>query len=115
MPRKSGDALQGTLTLLVLKTLSTRGPLHGYGIAVHIEERSKDFLRVEEGSLYPALHRLEQENLVKAEWAMTETGRRARVYSITETGTAQLSTEEEYWRQLTRAVDRVLRFASEVA
>ena len=91
---KKADILQGTLTLLVLKTLS-QGALHGYAIASYIKRASSDALRVEEGSLYPALHRLEQDGLIQAEWGMTETNRKARFYSLTRTGRKQLREEEE--------------------
>jgi transcriptional regulator len=105
------DVLQGTLDLLVLKTLAARGPLHGYGIAVHIEQVSEEALRVEEGSLYPALHRIEQARWIASEWSTSETGRRARVYKITATGRKRLADEEEKWSSLTSAVSKVLRYA----
>ena len=104
------DALQGTLDLLVLKTLS-RGPQHGYGIATHISAVSDEVLRVEEGSLYPALHRMEQAGLVKAEWGTTEKNRQAKFYSLTPSGRKQLAQEQESWERLTRGVGRVLSFA----
>jgi PadR family transcriptional regulator, regulatory protein PadR len=108
MPRS--DVLQGTLDLLVLKTLS-RGPAHGYAIATHIQSVSDDFLRVEEGSLYPALHRLERDSMLVSSWGTTETGRKAKFYSLTLTGQRRLAAEEEQWAHLTRAVGKVLRFA----
>jgi transcriptional regulator len=104
------DLLQGTLALLVLKTLA-RGPLHGYGITLHIQKVSNDILRVEEGSLYPALHRMEQDGLVRAEWGLTANSRRARYYSLTAKGRKQLAEEEKNWEQLTNAVASVLQFA----
>ena len=104
------DLLQGTLALLVLKTLA-RGPLHGYGITLHIQIVSKDFLRVEEGSLYPALHRMEQDGWVNAEWGLTENNRRARYYRLTAKGRKQLAEEEKNWARLTQAVAHVLQFA----
>jgi len=104
------DVLQGTLTLLVLKTLA-QGALHGYAITQHIRTASDELLRVEEGSLYPALHRMEQEGWIKSEWTLTELKRRARSYSLTEAGRAKLAEEEESWRRLTRGVGRVLGFA----
>jgi PadR family transcriptional regulator, regulatory protein PadR len=107
-PRKP-DALQGTLDLLVLNTLQ-RGPLHGYGIAAHLQQVSGDLLRVEEGSLYPALHRMEQAGWIAAAWEVTPAGRRARIYSLTRTGRARLAEEEEKWSRLTKGVARVLRF-----
>lgn len=109
MSKPKNDLLQGTLALLVLKSLS-RGPMHGYGITLHIQMVSKDFLRVEEGSLYPALHRMEQEGWVSAEWASTENNRRARFYRLTEFGRKQLAEEEKNWAQLTHAVAKVLQY-----
>jgi PadR family transcriptional regulator len=105
------DALQGSLPLLVLKLLARRGPLHGYGIATQIESMSDELLRVEEGSLYPALHRLEEASLIKARWKTTDTGRRARVYEITAAGRAQLESDEERWKAITSAVGRILKQA----
>ena len=104
------DALQGTLPLLVLTVLERRGPLHGYGISAHIE-RLSDVLRVEEGSLYPALHRMEEAGWVKARWVTSEAGRRAREYEITVTGRRQLQAEEARWRSITAAVGHVLKHA----
>ena len=109
MLKPKNDLLQGTLALLVLKTLA-REPLHGYGITLHIQMVSKDFLRVEEGSLYPALHRMEQEGWVSAEWRSTENNRRARYYRLTSTGRKQLAEEEKNWECLTEAVAQVLQF-----
>jgi len=102
-----GDALQVALPVLVLKVLARRGPMHGYGITAHIETLS-DALRVEEGSLYPALHRLEESRLVKARWATTANNRRARVYEITTAGRRQLDAEEKRWRSVTLAVAHAL-------
>jgi PadR family transcriptional regulator, regulatory protein PadR len=107
---KKPDALQGTLDLLVLKTLS-RGPQHGYGIASHIETVSDDMLRVEEGSLYPALHRMEQAGWIAAEWRITENNRRARLYRLTRAGQQRLNQELEKWDSLSKAVGKILRFA----
>ena len=101
------DALQGALPILVLKILARRGPLHGYAITTQIETAS-DVLRVEEGSLYPALHRLEEADLVKAQWTVTAKNRRARVYEVTADGLRQLEREEQRWRTLTLAVGRLL-------
>jgi len=109
MVRPKNDLLQGTLTLLVLKTLA-HGPRHGYGITLHIQMVSKDLLRVEEGSLYPALHRMEQDGWVSAEWGLTENNRRARYYSLTAKGRKQLAEEEKNWERLTQAVTQVLQF-----
>jgi PadR family transcriptional regulator, regulatory protein PadR len=108
--KPKNDLLQGTLALLVLKTLA-RGPLHGYGITLHIQMVSKEILRVEEGSLYPALHRMEQDGWVSAEWATSENNRRARYYRLTAKGRKQLAEEEKNWAQLTQAVAHVLQCA----
>ncbi len=105
------DALQGSLPLLVLKLLERRGELHGYAIATQIEGMSDETLRVEEGSLYPALHRLEEAGWIKARWMMRETGRRARVYEITAMGRKQLETEEVRWKAITAAVGKILKHA----
>ena len=110
MLKPKNDLLQGTLALLVLKTLA-RGPLHGYGITLHIQMVSKDTLRVEEGSLYPALHRMEQDGWVSAEWGISENNRRARYYQLTVKGRKQLAEEEKNWARLTQAVAHVLQFA----
>lgn len=104
------DVLQGTLPLLVLTILARRGPLHGYGITSRIASLS-DVLRVEEGSLYPALHRMEEAGWIKARWATTDTGRRARMYELTATGRRQLEAEESRWRAVTAAVGHVLKHA----
>jgi transcriptional regulator len=109
MLKPKNDLLQGTLALLVLKTLA-RGPMHGYGITLHIQLVSEDILRVEEGSLYPALHRMEQDGWVSAEWGMSENNRRARYYRLTAAGRKQLAAEEHNWQRLTQAVAHVLRF-----
>jgi len=112
LPRRhTNDRLQGTLDLLVLKTLASRGPMHGYGITLHIEQISETALRLEEGSLYPALHRMTQSGWLRAEWGASENNRRARYYSITASGRRQLAEEEKNWERLTAAVSKVLRFA----
>jgi transcriptional regulator len=103
--------LQGTLDLLVLKTLDQNGALHGYGIVLHIQSASNDTLRVEEGSLYPALHRMEQSGWIAAEWAMTDTNRRAKYYKLTPTGRRELQHAEESFDQLVKGVRAVLRYA----
>ena len=105
------DALQGSLPLLVLKVLARRGPLHGYAITLQIESMSEDVLRVEEGSLYPALHRMEEAGWIKARWVTTTHRRRARVYELTAAGRKQLEAEEARWREVTAAVDHVLKHA----
>ena len=105
------DSLQGSLPLMVLKILGRRGPLHGYGITAQIESMSKDVLRVEEGSLYPALHRMEEAGWIKARWVTTENKRRARLYEITAAGRKQLDEEEVRWKLVTAAVGQVLQRA----
>ena len=105
------DILQGTLALLVLKTLGAEGKLHGYAITSHIHRISAELLRVEEGSLYPALHRMEQDGWVRAEWGVTEKNRQARFYSLTALGRKQLALEQESWERLTEGVRRVLKHA----
>ena len=105
------DSFQGSIPLLVLKILARRGPLHGYGLTTHIEQMSEDVLQVEEGSLYPALHRMEEAGLIKAEWATTENNRRARLYEITRAGRKQLEEEESRWRTISSAIGRVLKEA----
>src|SRR5215831_7463176 len=102
------DRLQGTLDLLILKTLFSRGKMHGYNISIHIKQISEEILRVEEGSLYPALHRMMQSGWLKAEWGASENNRRARFYSVTAAGRKQLAIEQENWVKLTHAVARVL-------
>ncbi len=111
MTRPRNDILQGTLVLLILRTLAVQGKVHGYAITDHIHRVSAEQLRVEEGSLYPALHRMEQEGWVKAEWATTEKNRQARFYSLTAAGRKELVQEQERWTRLTQGVGRVLRFA----
>jgi transcriptional regulator len=101
---------QAALELLVLRAVASE-PLHGYGIAVRLHQTSDELLRVEEGSLYPALHRLEQEGLLRSEWQASETNRRARYYSLTARGRRRLIEQQENWERLTEGVARVLRFA----
>jgi transcriptional regulator len=103
------DSLQGSLDLLVLKILSRRPRLHGYAIMTAIQARSDEVLRVEEGSLYPALHRMEEAGWVRAAWVTKENGRRTRLYELTEAGKKQLGSEEFRWLAVTAAVNRVLR------
>jgi len=103
------DSLQGTLDLLVLKTLSRRPRLHGYALMAAIHDSSRDVLRVEEGSLYPALYRMEEAGWIRAEWTTKDTGRRARVYALTAAGRKQLAAEQSRWQAMTAAVNRVLR------
>ena len=111
MPSRRNDILQGTLALLVLKCLATQGKLHGYAITAYIQRASADLLRVEEGSLYPALHRMEQLGWLRSEWGTTDKNREARFYSLTAKGRKQLELEEESWSRLTEGVGRVLRYA----
>ncbi len=108
---ESKNELQGTLELLVLKTLASTGTLHGYGIVLHIQRASDELLRVEEGSLYPALHRMEQNGWIQSEWALTETRRKAKYYKLTGQGRRQLGKAEESFDQLVRGVRAVLRYA----
>ena len=111
MARSKNDKLQGTLDLLVLRTLAGAGPLHGYAITSRIHRLSAELLRVEEGSLYPALHRMEQAGWLAATWGTTEKNREARFYEITAAGKRQLDAERESWSRLTEGVNRVLRYA----
>jgi transcriptional regulator len=103
--------LQGTLDLLVLKTLEQVGDMHGYGIALHIERASAELLSVEEGSLYPALHRMEQEGWLRSEWKITETNRKAKYYRLTNAGRKQLEQAEKNFEQIVKGVRAVFRYA----
>ena len=105
------DSLQGSLDLLVLKILSRRRGLHGYAIMTAIQEISNEVLRAEEGSLYPALHRMEEECWIRAKWVTGEKGRRIRTYEITPAGKEHLSAEESRWHAVASAVNRILRMA----
>jgi PadR family transcriptional regulator PadR len=109
MTRAKSDNLQGTLALLVLKSLE-QGAMHGWGITLHIQRISNEILRVEEGSLYPALHRMEQEGWISSAWGLSENNRRARFYRLTTLGRKQLAAERENWRKITGAVGLVLDF-----
>jgi transcriptional regulator len=111
MAKSRNDILQGTLALIVLKAINAQGRLHGYGITTHIQRVSADLLRVEEGSLYPALHRMAQDGWLTSEWGTTDTNREAKFYSITALGRKQLQLEEESWARLRDGVQRVLRYA----
>jgi PadR family transcriptional regulator, regulatory protein PadR len=111
MARAKQDVLQGTLDLVVLRTLMSSGKMHGYAIASHIRRVSADALRVEEGSLYPALHRMQQNGWLRSSWGMTEKNREARFYEITALGKRRLEEERESWARLTEGVGRVLRYA----
>ncbi len=105
------ESLQGSIDLLVLKILSRRAKLHGYAIMSAIQDISGEVLRVEEGSLYPALHRMEEEGWIRAEWITKENGRRTRIYELTATGRKQLGAEESRWQSVAAAINRVLREA----
>lgn len=105
--RKKPDLPQGTLDLLVLKSLSL-GPMHGYGIAQRIRQLAEEMLQIEEGTLYPAVHRIEQKGWILAEWGLSENNRRARFYSLTPEGRTQLEQEERQWEYLSLAVSKVL-------
>lgn len=108
--RPTGELVQGTLDMLVLKTL-IRGPMHGYGIAQSIQQVSEDVLRVEEGSLYPALHRLELDGLLDSEWGQSENNRRAKFYRLTARGRKALAAEADNWNRLAQAIARVMETA----
>jgi len=103
--------LQGALDLLILKTLSQLGSMHGYGIVMHIRRVSDELLIVEEGSLYPALHRMDQSGWVRASWAVTEYGRKAKYYALTPAGKKQLASREKNWEQVAKGVQAVLGYA----
>ena len=109
-PRPPGTLIQGTLDMLVLKTL-TRGPSHGYAIALSIQSISEDVLRVEEGSLYPALHRLELDGVIDSEWGVSDNNRRAKFYRLTAAGRKQLAKEADNWQRVARAIGRVMETA----
>ena len=104
------DLLQGTLDMLILKVVAL-GPTHGYAIAQRLQQMSKDVLKVQQGSLYPALHRLEKRGWVRAEWASSETGREARFYALTRLGRKQLEEQSENWDRLSAAISGILRTA----
>jgi PadR family transcriptional regulator len=105
---KPTDLLQGTLDMLILKTLAP-GPMHGWGISQRIQQVSEDVLVINQGSLYPALYRLEQQGLIKSEWGSSDNNRQAKFYELTRNGKKQLSEETENWTRLSAAVDRVLQ------
>ena len=110
MKQRRIDLLQGTLDLLILRTLST-GPLHGWDIAERIEQISEKVLEVNQGSLYPALHRLEHQDWIKADWGVSELGRRARFYRLTSTGRKRLEAESADWDRMSGAINRILKMA----
>jgi transcriptional regulator len=105
------DQLLGTLDLLILKTLAQVGSMHGYGIVLHIQRVSQDLLRIEEGSLYPALHRIEEAGWISSEWRTSENNRRAKYYRLTPQGRKQMAKEEETWERVVRGVGSLLKFA----
>lgn len=107
------DVLQGTLDLLVLKTLDTLGPLHGFGIARRIQQVSEDMLQLNQGTLYPALVRLEQRGWIRSKWGVSENNRRARFYSLTKSGKKQLAVETKDWERMASLIARLLRGAAE--
>jgi PadR family transcriptional regulator, regulatory protein PadR len=109
MPSAKAEVLQGTLDLLVLKTLDTLGPIHGFGIALRIQQVSEDLLRLNQGTLYPALLRLEQRGWIASKWGVSENNRKAKFYSLTRSGRKQLSEEADGWNQMSAVIDRVLR------
>ena len=109
-PESKIDLLQGTVDLLILRTLQ-KGPLHGWSISERIQEISEDVLRLNQGSLYPALHRLEHQGWIKAEWGVSELGRRARFYKLTAAGRKQLELETKTWRRMAGAIARILEMA----
>ena len=108
MPPPRGEVLQGTLDLIVLKTLDAMGPLHGYGIAQRIQQVSEDLLKLNQGTLYPALLRLEQRGWIKAEWGLSESNRRAKFYSLSRTGRGQIEKETENWERVAATMARFL-------
>jgi PadR family transcriptional regulator PadR len=108
MPESKSDVLQGTLDLMVLKTLESMGPLHGYGIARRIEQVSANTLSLNQGTIYPALLRLEQRGWIKSEWGISETGRRAKFYSLTRNGRKQIEQEIENWERIAATMARFL-------
>jgi PadR family transcriptional regulator PadR len=110
--KPKADVLQGTLDLLVLKTLDTMGPLHGYGISQRIQQISEDLLQLNQGTLYPALLRLEQQGWVKSEWGISENNRKARYYSLTRSGRRQLVEERANWDRMSGAITRLLAHGS---
>jgi PadR family transcriptional regulator, regulatory protein PadR len=109
MPTSKSEVLQGTLDLLVLKTLDSMGPLHGFGISLRIQQLSQDLLQLNQGTLYPALLRLEQRGWIVSKWGVSENNRKAKFYSLTRSGRKQLEEEEENWSRMSSMINRVLR------
>jgi PadR family transcriptional regulator, regulatory protein PadR len=112
-PQKTSEVLQGTLDLMVLKTLDALGPLHGYGIARRIEQLSQEVLQLNEGTVYTALVRLHQQGWITSQWGASENNRRAKFYSITRSGRKQLANETENWERIAAVIGRVLRLVPE--
>ncbi|HTU45276.1 MAG TPA: PadR family transcriptional regulator [Bryobacteraceae bacterium] len=112
MDSRKSDLLQGTLDMLILKIVALQ-PIHGYGIAQRIRQISKDVLQVQQGSLYPALHRLKKRGLLRAEWSEAETGREAKFYTLTKTGRKQLEDESANWDRLSAAISMIMRGPAE--
>jgi PadR family transcriptional regulator PadR len=108
MTPPKGEVLQGTLDLIVLKTLEAMGPLHGYGIAVRIQQVSEDLVKLNQGTLYPALLRLEQRGWISSKWGVSENNRKAKFYSLTRAGRRQLTTEAETWERMAGVIERLL-------
>ena len=108
MAKEPPDLLQGTLDMLILKALE-RGPIHGFGISIEIRKMSQEILQVEQGSLYPALYRLEEQGLIRAEWGVSDNNRKARFYSLTTAGRKQLAVEASNWAQASAAINLVLK------
>src|SRR5688572_16418132 len=106
-PAKSIDLLQGTLDLLILKALAL-GPMHGFGVSIRLQQLSRNALQVQQGSLYPALHRLEQQGWITSDWGVSENNRKAKFYSLTKSGRHQLNVEQEIWRKLSDAIGLVV-------
>jgi transcriptional regulator len=113
MPKDRSEVLQGTLDLMVLKTLDALGPMHGYGIARRIEQISEEMLRLNEGTVYASLLRLAQKGWIRSEWGASENKRKARFYSITKTGRKQLAREAENWERISGVIGRMLRLESQ--
>jgi PadR family transcriptional regulator, regulatory protein PadR len=109
MPSSKSEVLQGTLDLLVLKTLDTMGPMHGFGIAMRIQQVSEDLLQLNQGTLYPALLRLEQRGWIASKWGISENNRKAKFYSLTRVGRKQLVEEADSWDRMSTMINRVLR------
>ena len=112
MPSSKAEVLQGTLDLLVLKTLDTMGPIHGFGIALRIQQVSDDLLRLNQGTLYPALLRLEQRGWIASKWGVSENKRKAKYYSLTRAGRKQLEAETASWERMAGVINRVLKVTS---